>query len=285
MGMSIHTDDKVREEIKPWVRRFARTGYMAKGFVYMVVGILSLMAALGVGGKATGTSGMFRSLALVPLGNILVWLTGIGLFMYIGWALIKAFYDPKGEGKNPKGLVKRSGYLITAIIYTTLATQAIRIAVSAVAGGGGGNSNQTMSARLLEQPFGPWILGGVGAVIIGYGVYELVNGLTRRFMKKFLLTHMDDHEKKIARNAGAAGLTARGIVLGLIGFFFIRTAITHDPNQAKGLDGALSEIASQPHGRWLLGIVALGLVLYGIYQITRGRYEHMQFGKKERDRS
>lgn len=284
MGMSIHTDERVREEIKPWVRRFARVGYMAKGFVYMVVGILSLMAAAGVGGKATGTPGMFRSLALMPLGNVLVWLTGIGLFMYIGWVLIKAFYDPQGEGTRPKGLVKRSGYFISAVIYTTLATQAIGIAVNAAAGGGGG-SNRTMSAKLLEQPFGPWILGGVGVVIIGYGVYELVNGLTRRFMKKFLLRDMDDHERKIARRAGAAGLTARGAVLGLIGFFFIRTAVSHNPDQAKGLDGALSEIAQQPHGRWMLGVVAAGLVLYGIYQITRGRYEHMQFGKKERDQS
>ncbi|SDJ36736.1 DUF1206 domain-containing protein [Salimicrobium halophilum] len=284
MGMSIHTDDRVKEEIKPWVRRLARTGYMAKGFVYMVVGILSLLAALGFGGKTTGTSGMFQSLALMPLGNILVWLTGIGLFMYILWVLIKAINDPKGEGKSPGALIKRFAYLINAAIYGTLAVQAIRIALNA-ATGSSGNSNQTLSARLLEQPFGPWIVGGLGAIVIGYGVVELITGITRNFMKKFILGDMDDHEKKIAKNSGTIGLTARGIVLGLIGFFFIQTAITHDPDQAKGLDGALSEIASQPFGRWLLGFVALGLVLYGVYQITRGRYEHMQFGKKEREKS
>ncbi|WP_347861946.1 DUF1206 domain-containing protein [Salimicrobium sp. PL1-032A] len=284
MGMSIHTDNQVKEEIKPWIRRLARTGYMAKGFVYMVVGILSLLAAAGFGGKTTGTSGMFQSLARMPLGNVLVWMTGIGLFMYILWVLIKAILDPKGEGKSPGALLKRFAYLINAVIYGALAVQAIRIALNA-ATGGGGNSNQTLSARLLEQPFGPWLVGAVGAIIIGYGVVELISGVTGKFMKKFILGDMDDHEKKIAKNSGKAGLTARGVVLGLIGFFFIRTAITHDPNQAKGLDGALSEISSQPFGRWILGVVALGLILYGVYQITRGRYEHMQFGKKEREGS
>ncbi|PBB06983.1 DUF1206 domain-containing protein [Salimicrobium humidisoli] len=283
MGKSIHSDEQVREEIKPLIRRSARIGYMAKGCVYFIVGVLALLAAAGFGGKATGTPGMFQSLARIPLGNILVWLMGLGLFMYIGWVLIKSFLDPKGEGRGAGGLIKRFAYFINAGIYTGLAVQAIGIAVNAISGGGG--SGNTLSAKLLQQPFGAWILGGIGAGVIGYGIYEITSGLTQRFMKAFLIGDMDYHERKIAKNTGTAGLVSRGTVLGLIGFFFIRTALSHDPGQAKGLDGALSEIASQPFGRWILGFVSAGLILYGIYQITRGRYEHMQFGKKEREKS
>jgi len=148
-------------------------------------------------------------------------------------------------------------------------------------GGGGGNSEQTISATLLGQPFGQWIIGLLGLIIIGYGVYQLWSGYKEKFMSKFILNDMNQHEKKVARNAGKLGLIARGIVLSMVGFFFIQTAYTANPEESKGLDGALSEIAQQPFGQVLLGIVAVGLVLYGIYEMIRGRYARMNFGKDE----
>ncbi|MGD7044680.1 DUF1206 domain-containing protein [Jeotgalibacillus proteolyticus] len=267
------------EEVKPWVRRLGRFGYMAKGSVYGVIGILAFMAAIGAGGEATDTSGALQSLAGVAFGEVLLWIIGIGLIGYIIWEFVRAIMDPEHKGKDPKGIVTRIGYFVSGIIYGSLAFSAIRIAMNA--GGGGGNSEQTISARLLQQPFGQWVIGLIGVIIIGYAVYEFYNGWKERFMSKFILKDMNQHEKKIARNSGKLGLIARGIVLAMVGFFFIQTAYTADPDQSKGLDGALSELAQQPYGMILLGIVAVGLILYGIYEIIRGRYARMNFGKNE----
>nr|WP_173918839.1 DUF1206 domain-containing protein [Halobacillus sp. Marseille-Q1614] len=272
------TAEQAKEEIKPWVRRLARAGYMAKGLVYSLVGLLAFMAAIGIGGKTTGTTGMLRSLAAMPLGNTLLWLIGIGLTFYIIWVFIKAIKDPTNEGTDVTGLIARTGYFVSGIIYGTLAFNAFKIAMNA---GNGGGSKQSMSARLLEMPLGAWILGAVGAVTIGYGIYELYGGISQKFLNKFRVGEMSRHEKKAAKRFGTMGLTARGIVLGLIGFFIIQTALTHNPDKTRGLDGALSEVAKQPFGQVLLGLVALGLVLYGVYQMIRGRYEHMSFGKRK----
>ncbi|WP_041055844.1 DUF1206 domain-containing protein [Jeotgalibacillus campisalis] len=271
--------DDAGEEVKPWIRRLGRFGYMAKGSVYGLIGILAVMAAAGAGGETTDTSGALQSLAGMPFGEILLWIIGIGLIGYIIWEFVRAILDPEHKGKDAKGIVTRIGYFISGIIYGSLAFTAIKIAMNA--GSGGGNSEQTISARLLQEPFGQWIIGLVGVVIIGYAAYEFYNGLKERFMSKFILKDMNQHEKKIARNAGKLGLIARGIVLGMVGFFFIQTAYTADPDQSKGLDGALSELAQQPYGMILLGIVAVGLILYGIYEIIRGRYARMNFGKNE----
>ncbi len=269
---------EAKEEIKPWIRRSARVGYMAKGVVYALVGILAFMAAIGAGGgKTTGTSGMLHSVAKAPFGNILLWLIGIGLIFYIIWVFIKAIKDPKNVGTGAKGIISRIGFFVSGIIYGALAFKAMKIAMHA--GSGGGGSKKTFSAKLLSHSYGPWVIGAVGVIIIGYGIYELYSGLSQSFMDKFLTGEMDDHERKIAKNSGTMGLTARGIVLSMIGFFFIQTAVTHDPDKTRGLDGALSELVQKPFGHWLLGIVAIGLILYGIYQVTRGRYEHMSFGK------
>lgn len=277
--MTMDQTTEAKEEIKPWIRRLARFGYMAKGVVYILIGVLALMAALGIGGKTTGTTGMLRSLAGIPFGNMLLWIIGIGLVFYICWVLIKAIKDPKNEGTDTKGLIARTGYFISGLIYGALAWNAFKIAGNA--GSSSGGSQQTMSAKLLSQPFGQWIIGAVGLIIIGYGLYELHGGITKKFLNKFRVGEMDRHEKKIASKSGTIGLAARGVVLGLIGYFFIQTAMTANPDKAKGLDGALSEVAQKPFGQWLLGLTALGLVLYGIYQITRGRFEHMSFGKRK----
>ncbi|MFC7321354.1 DUF1206 domain-containing protein [Halobacillus campisalis] len=266
------------EDIKPWIRRFGRFGHMAKGTVYALVGLLSLMAAVGVGGKTTGTGGMFQSLASIPFGEILLWIIGIGLIGYISWLVIKSIKDTSRKGSDSKGLFIRFCYLIGGVIYGALAVNAIQIAMHA--GSGGGNSEESISAQLLSQPFGAWLVGLLGAIIIGYGVSEFYSGITKRFMKKFNISEMDDHERKIAKNSGKMGLISRGIVLGTVGFFFIQTAFSSNPDEAKGLDGALAEISQQPFGQWMLGIVAVGLILYGIYEVIRGRYEKMSFGKQ-----
>ncbi|MTH53517.1 DUF1206 domain-containing protein [Bacillus mangrovi] len=270
------TADKAKQDSKPWIRRLGRSGYMAQGLVYGLIGVLAFMAAIGAGGQTTGTSGMLQTLAGMPFGEILLWIIGIGLIGYSIWSIVKSIADAEGKGSDAKGIITRIGYLVSAIIYGGIAFTAIKTAAGGASSGGGG-SEQTISAQLLSQPYGQWIIGAIGAIIIGYGIYEFASGYKEKFMSKFKAGEMSMHERKLARRSGKMGLMARGIVLGMIGAFFIQTAVTADPSQSKGLDGALSELSNQPYGQWLLGIVAFGLILYGIYGIIRGRYEHMSY--------
>ncbi|WP_019415113.1 DUF1206 domain-containing protein [Paenisporosarcina sp. TG20] len=261
---------------KPWVRRFARFGYMAKGVVYGMIGILAVLAAFGPGGETTDSSGALRSIAKLPFGEMVLWMIGIGLIGYIAWDLIKAINDPMNEGKNAKGIIKRISYFIGAIIYSNLAFGAIKLASHT--GSTSGNSEQAMSAKLMQQPFGVWLFGIVGAFIIGYGVFELYSGHSGKFMKNFNKNKMNKQERMIAKNSGRVGLISHGIVLCMVGFFIIQSAITHNPEQSNGLGGALSELAQQSYGQLLLALVATGLILYGVYQIIYGRYIKMKFG-------
>ncbi|AZB41945.1 DUF1206 domain-containing protein [Bacillus sp. FJAT-42376] len=272
------TSEKAKHDTKPWIRRLGRFGYMAQGLVYGLIGVLAFMAAIGAGGKTTDTKGMLQSLPNMPFGQVLLWIIGIGLIGYCIWGIVKCFSDPEHRGSNAKGIFIRIGYLISAVIYGSIAFTAIKTALNG--GSSGGSSEQSMSAQLLSKPYGQWIIGGIGVIIIGYGVYEFISGYKEKFMTKFKTSEMSMHERKIARNSGKMGLIARGIVLAIVGFFFVQTAVTSDPSQNKGLDGALSELAKQPYGQWLLGAVALGLILYGVYGIIRGRYEHMSYGGK-----
>jgi hypothetical protein len=143
------------------------------------------------------------------------------------------------------------------------------------AGGSSSSSEQDWTARLLSQPFGQWLVGLVGAFVIGLGFYQLYKAYKAKFRKQMKWQQMSPNEETWATRIGRFGLAARGVVFTIIGFFLLEAARQSDPNQARGLDGALQSLAEQSHGPWLLGIVALGLVAYGIHMGVQARYRRI----------
>ncbi|TSB47950.1 DUF1206 domain-containing protein [Alkalicoccobacillus porphyridii] len=265
------------KESKPWIRRFGRFGYMSQGFVYILIGILSFMAAIGVGGDTEDTTGALQSLAGIPFGEVVLWLVAVGLLGYVVWMLIRALMDTGHFGRGIKGIFIRCGFIGSAAIYASIAFNAAKFANHA--GGSSEKNEQTYSQLLLSQPYGQWIIGAVGAGVIGYALYEAYRVYKEIFMREFKSEEMSKHEMNIARTSGKIGLTARAFVFGAVGFFLIQTAISADAEETEGIDGALFELSQQPFGQWILGVVALGLVLFGVYGIIYGRYIHMNFGK------
>jgi len=254
-----------------WVERLARLGYLAKGIVYAIVGVLAVQAAFGAGGQTTDTKGALSAIAAQPFGKFLLALLTVGLIGYVVWRFVQAVQDPEHKGDDAKGWATRLGYAVSGLIYASLAFTAIGL-IRGSGGGGGGNSEQDWTARLLAQPFGQWLVGLVGAFVIGLGFYQLYQAYKAKFRKQMKLQEMSPTEETWATRIGRFGLGARGVVFCIIGFFLLQAARQSDASQVRGLDGVLQSLAQQPYGPWLLGIVALGLVAYGIHMAVQARY-------------
>ena len=254
-----------------WVERLARLGYLAKGIVYAIVGVLAVQAAFGAGGQTTDTKGALSAIAAQPFGKFLLALLTVGLIGYVVWRFVQAVQDPEHKGDDAKGWATRLGYAVSGLIYASLAFTAIGL-IRGSGGGGGGNSEQDWTARLLAQPFGQWLVGLVGAFVIGLGFYQLYQAYKAKFRKQMKLQEMSPTEETWATRIGRFGLGARGVVFCIIGFFLLQAARQSDASEVRGLDGALQSLAQQPYGPWLLGIVALGLVAYGIHMAVQARY-------------
>ena len=67
------------------------------------------------------------------------------------------------------------------------------------------------------------------------------------------------------------GFAALGLVLLLVGGFLVLAAWTSTPDRALGLGDALALLLQQPAGRLSLGVVALGLAAYGVYNALEAR--------------
>ena len=262
---------------RPWMERFARLGYATEGAMYTLIGVLAAGVAFGVGGRATGQQGALEIVAGSPFGGVLVGLIALGFLGYALWRGVQAIADPDGEGTDLKALGKRIGYGVSALVYVALAFSAVGLILGSASEGGGTPDDWT--ALLLSWPLGQVLVAGVGTVVAGLGLRELYQAYKARFLEYLKIEEMGEKVRKWSKRWGRLGITARGIVFGVVGTFLIRAALEYDPQEARGLGGALQTLAQQPLGQWLLGAVALGLIAYGLFMLSVARYRHIDTGR------
>jgi Domain of Unknown Function (DUF1206) len=159
--------------------------------------------------------------------------------------------------------------------YSVFAFTAAQLVVTS----GGGSSPKDWTASLLSLPFGWVVVLGVGIGVVGYALHELYNAYQADFDEHLQLGQTSSRVKSWIVQGGRFGLAARGLVIGLAGIFVAVSALRFDPSDATGLGGALQELFRQPFGSWILGIVALGLIAYGLLMLAVARYGQIALGR------
>ena len=258
----------------PWVERMARLGYGAKGVVYIVIGILAVEAAFSAGGKTTNSQGALTTIFQEPFGQFLLAIVGIGLAGYALWRFVEAGLDSEHKGHEAKGMAVRAGYVCSGIGYGLLSLTAFQL-IMGRPHSNGTNATQDWTAKLLSAPFGQLLVGLIGLVIIGVGIGNFVKGYKADFKKRLKIDEIPQGLQSWAIFSGRWGYMARGVVFTIVGGFFVEAAWHANPQQAKGIGSALDLLAEQPYGPLLLGIVAVGLVSYGIFMLVTAKYRRI----------
>ncbi len=259
-----------------WIEILARFGYAAKGVVYAIVGVLAIQVALNWGGKLTGSTGAFETIANQPFGKAMLFFVAVGLLGYVLWRFVSAIFDPEHNEDGAKNILRRLSYAVSGLIYGSLAFAAFRIALSSgSSSGSSGSSSNEQTATLLSQPFGRWLVGLVAACTVAYGFYCVYRGIKIKFRKKLKLAEMSQVEQTWAVRIGRFGLICKGIVSTIVGYFFAQAARSADASEAKSTAGALQTIQQQPFGGVLMGIVAFGMLAYGVHLMVQARYRRI----------
>jgi hypothetical protein len=261
-----------------WMAVLARCGYAAKGVVYLIIGGIAAKVAIGAGGVVTDQKGALQTILEQSYGPILLGVVTISLFGFALWCFIQALFDTEGKGTTAKGLIARIGYAAVGITYAALAYGAFQLVTGSGSGGKGSDATaQDGTALLLKQPFGPALVIIVGLIALGVALYLFYTAYAAKFQAQLHLATLSAGMKKWVIVVGRLGYAALGVVISIIGIFLIVAASQNNASKAKGLDGALQELAHQhqPFGQVLLGIVALGLFAYGIYSLVEARYRRV----------
>ena len=255
------------------IKKAARTGFAAKGLVYLITGVLAFLAAFNLGGQKAGKLEVLDFLENQPFGKIILVALGLGLCCYALWRFIQSVQDPEHIGNDGKGIVKRTSFFISGLIYMGLGFFSIIKGFSQSSGGG------ESKASLIPIEYQQYIFLAIGICLAGKSIYQFIKAYKGSFTSKFNLKAMSDNKKrKFIKNMGYAGLTARGILVGIVAYFFVTAGLSMGSASSgmKGTASAFSFLQQNSSGPWLMGLVAAGLACYGIYMFTMAKYRSFQ---------
>ncbi|QIX61376.1 DUF1206 domain-containing protein [Hymenobacter lutimineralis] len=252
------------------IRALARFGFAAKGVVYLLMGTLALLAATGQqGGQTADKKQAVQSIQSLPGGQILLGLIAVGLLGYIIWRFTQAFRDTENKGNGAKGIGRRIGYAGSGLLYASVAWYAAKLAFTGSASSGG-STQQSLVAKVLGWPGGEWIVILIGLITIGSGLYQIYRAYSGAFHKHVNDSGLPASQQQLVYRTGQLGYTARGIVMAIIGYFFVQAGRHHQAADVGTTDEAFDLLAAM--GPFALGIVALGLMAYGVYMLVQAKY-------------
>lgn len=253
-----------------WFEWLSRAGFVARGLIYGIVGILALKLAIGQGGKVTNQQGALHTVAQQPFGEVLLGAVAVGLGGYALWRLFRAAIGHGPEGSDSS--FDRVSALASGVVYLLLCLIAVRILTGSK---GSSGTPAKATAGVFGWPAGTWIVGLAGLVMIGVGLYQGYRGLSKDFLADSKTEEMSPRMKEWIGWIGLVGHLARAVVFGLVGIFLVKAAVDFDPKAAIGLDGALAKLIHHSYGPLLLGVVAVGLIAFALYSISDARYRRI----------
>jgi type IV secretory pathway VirB2 component (pilin) len=249
------------------VRVLARAGLAARGVIYVLIGWVAILVALGKTTQETDQRGALQLLSGKPYGLVSLWLLGIGFAAYALWRLSEAAFgvtvDGKGAGPRLKSLAR-------AVVYASFAVTTF----SVISGAKGSQSGQEqdLSAKVMTHPGGRWAVGLAGVVVVIVGVVLVMEGVKRKFVKYLRTAEMTPRTQHVVVRLGVIGTVARGLVFALAGALVIDAAVTYQPSKAGGLDTALNTLRDQSFGEFALIVAAVGLIIFGVYGLCEARW-------------
>ncbi|MBT2449772.1 DUF1206 domain-containing protein [Streptomyces sp. ISL-43] len=249
----------------------ARCGLVARGVLYVLIGLLAVRVAFGGGGKEADRQGALQELAGKPFGGVLIWAVGIGLVCMALWRLSEAVFGAAGpEGDKPlKRLASAGRFVFYGVVAYSVFT------FSAGGGRSGDEQSRDVTAKAMDLPAGQWLVGAVGLGIGVAGVVIAVQAARRSFRKHLAMGGASARWRKAVDFLGVTGGLARGAVFAAAGGFAVYAALRYDPAQAKGLDDTLRSFTHTAAGPWLLVAVAVGLALFGLFSWALARWREV----------
>jgi hypothetical protein len=254
-----------------WAGTFvAHAGLVARGVIYLLIGWVALMLAVGRGNGEADQSGALRSLASKSYGSTVLWALFAGFVAYSCWRFSEAIWGVTGEGDGAGARIK-SGFRGCVYAFFALTTFSILHG----SGSSQATTQQDASARVMQHTGGRWAVGIVGGIVVIVGLMLTVEGLHRKFLKTMRIAQLSEPARRIVVALGVIGTTARGLIFALAGALVIEAAKTFDPAKARGLDEALRTLRNEPYGAVLLGAAAVGLIIFGLYGLCEARWRRV----------
>jgi hypothetical protein len=262
------------------VEGLARAGCISTGIVYAMIGVVAMLSLLQLKQGGADESSILKFLEDVPGGKILIGIILLGMVAYIIWRFYEAIEDPYEYGRQFTGIATRIITAFSAISDAMIAWPAIEALMGASTAMKDGEpvAQRQQFGELLQKDGGVWVVGLIGLITSITAVVQFVYVFKEAYEERIDMKRMKPWKKNVIHVAGYAGHFARGIILGIMGFFMLKAAFTLNAQHIVNTDKAFDFIGDNL-SHLLFAAVAVGTVCYGLFMFAMGYYYDFKKGK------
>ncbi len=259
-----------RASDSPAARALARIGLVARGVIYILIGWLAIEVAIGHSSQRPSQEGALHLLAGKSYGLVTLWLLGIGFAGYSLWRLSEAAFGVTGE---KPGAGPRLKSLVRAIVYAFLSALTFQV----IAGSASNESRkqQDLTATVMHHTGGQWLVGIVGLAIVIVGLMLVAEGIRRKFMKYLRTGEMSPRTRKVVEKLGHDRHHREGRGVRDRRRADRRRRRHVRPQEVGRPRQGLLTLRHQVFGEFLLIIVALGVIIFGVYGLCEARWRRV----------
>jgi len=231
------------------------------------------MAAFGLGRQANkdvDKEQAFNVIEHLPAGKWVLAIVALGLLCYVLWRLTQTFLLPGKDDSKIKNISKKMRYLLSGLVYLSLALFAVKMVFQ---NSGSGGSQQQVIENIMQIKNGPLLIGLAAIIIAIVGVYQIYYSFSESYKKHVSLASVRSKNHDLLLLSGKIGYVARGVVWLVIAWLFSKAAWSSKASEAGDTAKAFRFLESASYGSYLLGALGLGLLCYGIFNFIRARFE------------
>jgi hypothetical protein len=245
-------------------------GCIATGVIYAAIGVIAILSFFKVRHGGADESSLMAILNHHLIGKIVIWIILLGTLCYILWRFYETITDPYNYGKKVKGIIKRTGIALSTVADILIVYAAVRVLLgtSHYQPDGQPREERGMVQNMLQQS-GPWLVISIGVAYTATAVIQLFYGITRGYKERVDIERFSSFFRKVVHVLAWAGYFARGIILGIIGFFFMKAGVVENARYVVNTDKAFDFIGDHV-GHIYFILVAIATICYGLFMFAQG---------------
>ena len=252
----------------------ARYGAFSLGLIYVMIGVTALLSLLQLKDGGADEDSILEYLLNFQLGKLLIWVIIGGMLAYIIWKIVESVTDFYEYGSGTTGIIKRLGVAFSGIAYVIIGLSGIQALAGTHISGKGEEEQQEMVARVFEWTGGEWLIGAIGLITLITAIMELKYVISEDHEERLTIENLAPVAQKIIHVLAWVGHIARAIILLILSYFLIRSAVESDPKEVGDTDTAFNFIGEVIFGKTighpLFVLVAVGTIFYGLFMFVFG---------------
>lgn len=255
------------------VETAARFGFIARGIAYITIGIIGFMLAIGTAEHEPDGGGALAAIATKPLGYLLLWILLFGFAALVVWRVTQI-----ASARRTYSGGHRFYAIVSGIVYALAFLGTFRYVVHGRTPKPSDAIARDLTARILSWDGGQVVVLLIGLAIIAFGIWQTILGLSLQFVDDLRMGWMTHGAREAVIWLGRIGYLARGAIVIAIGIAAVVAGLNYDPAEAKGIDAVLRDFVGKPFGPWLLILISIGLMAFGVLSFLEAKHRRTYGG-------